>query len=389
MDAIDKETWLAKLVAFDTTSCHSNLPLIECVGNWLKSLQIPFTLTFDPTKTKANLFASLPASDGSFHGGLVLSGHTDVVPVTHQKWDSNPFCAVKRDGRIYGRGTCDMKGFLACVLSLLPEFQKSFRKHPLHLAFSYDEEVGCLGVPLLIENFQQKGIQPAACIVGEPTEMVPVIAHKGINSFKCCIRGHAVHSSLTSQGCNAIEYGAKFICWLKNFAEQLKEKGAKDDLYDVPYTTLTSTMVSGGIAINTIPPSVELLFEFRNLPHDNPDLISQAIKNYVFQSLIPEMRKETEHASVEIVPLNCIPAFQTSKDIARDGGRIKKVSYATEAGFFQKANIPTIICGPGSILEAHKANEFVSIEQLDQCEQFLRMVCGLSQNLSEFEILKI
>jgi acetylornithine deacetylase len=378
METLDKEAWLARLVAFDTTSCNSNLPLIECVGNWLDHLQIPFTLTYDPTKTKANLFASLSASDGSLNGGLILSGHTDVVPVTGQEWDSNPFCAVKKDDRIYGRGTCDMKGFLAVVLALIPELQAHSRKHPVHLAFSYDEEVGCLGAPLLIANLQRKGIQPTACIVGEPTGMVPVIAHKGINSFRCRIHGHAAHSSLTPQGCNALEYGAKLICWLRSFAEQLKEKGVKDDLYDVPYTTLTSTMVSGGIAMNTIPSFLEFLFEFRNLPHDNPTQISQSIQAYVSESLIPEMQKESVDASVEIEPINCIPAFQASKDIelleiAGEGERTKKVSYATEAGLFQKAGIPTIVCGPGHITEAHKANEFVSIEQLNECEKFLRM----------------
>lgn len=379
MNKMDKEEWLTTLVAFDTTSCNSNLPLIECVGNWLDHLRIPITLTYDPTKTKANLFASLPASDGSLDGGLILSGHTDVVPVSGQVWDSNPFCAMKRDNRIYGRGTCDMKGFLAVVLALIPELQTNSRKHPVHLAFSYDEEVGCLGVPLLIADLQRKGIKPAACIVGEPTEMVPVFGHKGINSFKCRIHGHAAHSSLTPKGCNAVEYGAKFICWLRGFAEQLREKGSKDDLYDVPYTTLTNTMVSGGIAMNTIPSLLEFLFEFRNLPQDNPDHISQAIKDYVREHLIPEMQKESADVAVEIEPINCIPAFETSEDIelienSVESDRVKKVSYATEAGFFQKAGIQTIVCGPGSIMEAHKENEFVSLGQLEECEKFLRKI---------------
>lgn len=249
----------------------------------------------------------------------------------------------------------------------------------MHLAFSYDEEVGCLGAPLLIADFQRKGIQPTACIVGEPTGMMPVVAHKGINIFRCRLHGHAVHSSLPPKGCNAIEYGAQLICWLRNFAEQLKEKGFKDDLYDVPYTTLTSTMVSGGIAMNTIPPSIEFLFEFRNLPHDSPAQISQAIKDYVSEYLIPEMQKESVDASVEIEPINCIPAFQTSEDaelieIIGKRDNIKKVSYATEAGLFQKAGIPTIVCGPGHIRDAHKANEFVSLEQLDECEKLLRLI---------------
>ncbi len=376
---MDKEIWLAKLVAYDTTSCNSNLPLIEYVGNWLESLKIPTALTYDPTGTKANLFATLPASDGSLEGGLILSGHTDVVPVSGQAWDSNPFCTTKKNQRIYGRGTCDMKGFLAVVLALIPEFQSTPLKQPVHVAFSYDEEVGCLGVPLLIADLQQKGIHPAACIVGEPTEMVPVVAHKGINSFKCRVHGHAVHSSLTPKGCNAIEYGAKLICWLREFADQLKVKGSQDILYDVPYTTLATTMASGGIAMNTIPSFLEFLFEFRNLPQDNPHLIAQAIKEYVSGHLIREMQKDSTDASVEIELINSIPAFQASDDeiwseIIGKKDNPKKVSYATEAGLFQQAGIPTIVCGPGSIVEAHKANEFVSLEQLDTCEKFLRMV---------------
>lgn len=379
MKKMDKEEWLSRLIAFDTTSCNTNLPLIECVGNWLDQLQIAVSLTYDSTKAKANLFATLPASDGSLNGGLILSGHTDVVPVTGQAWDSDPFCAVKRDNRIYGRGACDMKGFLAVVLSLIPEIQSNTLKYPVHIAFSYDEEVGCLGVPLLIADLQKKGIQPTACIVGEPTEMVPVVAHKGINSFKCRLHGLAAHSSLPPKGCNAIEYGAQLICWLRELAKQFKEKGFKDDLYDVPYTTLTSTMVSGGIAINTIPSSLEFLFEFRNLPQDNPAQISQTIRNYINEYLIPKMQTESIEASVEIEPISCIPAFQTSGDVElmellgnRDS--MKKVSYATEAGLFQKARIPTIVCGPGRIMEAHKANEFVSLEQLEECEKFLRKV---------------
>lgn len=269
-----------------------------------------------------------------------------------------------------------MKGFIAVVLSLVPELQSKPRQHPVHLAFSYDEEVGCLGVPLLIADLQQKGIRPSACIVGEPSGMVPVVAHKGINSFKCRVHGNSAHSSLTTKGCNAIEHGAKLIYWLRNYAEKLKDTGSKDDQYDVPFTTLTSNMISGGIALNTIPSYLEFLFEFRNLPKDDPHQISQAITHYVNSTLIPEMRKEFSSASIEIDPLNAIPAFETSEKIdwLDRGAETKKVSYATEAGFFQSAGIPTIVCGPGSITEAHRANEFVTMEQLDKCENFLRNI---------------
>ncbi len=367
MDTIE---WLTKLVAFDTTSCNSNLPLIEYVADWLGIHKIPVQLTYDKTGTKANLFASI----GSSTGGVVLSGHTDVVPVTGQVWDSDPFTATIRNDRIYGRGTCDMKGFLAVVLALVPEFKAQNR--PVHLAFSYDEEVGCLGAPLLIEDFLKKGIRPSSCIVGEPTDMVPVIAHKGINSFRCKVHGQSAHSSLPNKGCNAIEHGAKLITWLKGLSDHFKEKGFKDGMYDVPYTTLNSTLVSGGIAINTIPPFLELLFEFRNLPQDDPSEIAKTIQSYIDQSLLPEMQKESHSAKVEFEPINAVPAFQSSNDI-QDA---KKVSYATEAGLFQTAGIPTVVCGPGSIKEAHKENEFVSLEQLKACENYLRRVISLDDH---------
>lgn len=370
---MNSEEWLTKLIAFDTTSRHSNLPLIHCIGNWLEQRGIAVRLTYDSSGKKANLFASLPSQD---KGGLLLSGHTDVVPVDGQAWEGDPFCATLKNGRIYGRGACDMKGFIAVVLSLIPEFQE--RGHPIHLAFSYDEEVGCLGAPLLIADFQQQGIQPAACIVGEPTEMVPVVAHKGINCFRCRVHGHAAHSSLTPKGCNAIEHAAKLICWLRNYAGKLKE--VQDPLYDVPFTTLTSTMISGGIAVNTIPAFLEFLFEFRNLPEADPEQIYRQINAYAQEHLLPEMRKESPDASIEIESVGKIPAFQTSEEagIARAAHKaaketaFRKVSYATEAGLFQQAGIPTIVCGPGSIHEAHKPNEFVTLEQLAKCEEFLR-----------------
>lgn len=372
---MDKEAWLSTLIAFDTTSCHSNLALIDYVANWLEHLRIPVTLTYDASKAKANLFATLPSSDGSLSGGVILSGHTDVVPVSGQIWESDPFVASRRDNRIYGRGACDMKGFLAVALALIPDLQAQTRQNAVHLAFSYDEEVGCLGVPLLIEDFKNHGIQPAACIVGEPTEMVPVVAHKGINSFRCRIHGHSVHSSLAPKGCNAIEHGAELICWLRSLAEKLKT--SQDQQFDVPYTTLTNTMISGGIAMNTIPSDLEFVFEFRNLPIDKPEQILSAINNYIEKYLLPKMHRESASAAIQIEPLNSIPAFQTADrfEMIREAGeKTSKVSYATEAGFFQQAGIPTFVCGPGSISEAHKPNEFVSIDQLNKCEKFLRKV---------------
>lgn len=383
---MNKEEWLSKLIAFDTTSCHSNLPLIDALANWFEDLKIPFILTFNEDRSKANLFATLPGRDHAPHGGLILSGHTDVVPVKGQHWDTDPFKATQKEGRIYGRGASDMKGFLAVVLALIPEYQKMELKRPLHFAFSYDEEVGCLGAPLLIADIQKQGIQPAGCIVGEPTEMVPVVAHKGINSFRCSLHGHAMHSSLPPKGCNAIEHGAKLIVWLKALADKLKKEGPADERFDLPYTSLATTMISGGIAINTIPEFLEFCFEFRNLPEVDPRTIYQEFETYALKHLLPEMQKESKTAAIAIKPLNQIPAFQASEEAwitqicrkASQEEKIVKVSYATEAGQFQSAGIPTIICGPGRIQDAHKANEYVEVEQLAKCEQFLREVIGLS-----------
>lgn len=367
--------WLTKLISFDTTSHRSNLPLIEYVGNWLEHLGIAPILSYDKTGRKANLFATL---GHSLDGGLLLSGHTDVVPVEGQAWDSDPFCAKVVGDRVYGRGACDMKGFIAVVLSLIPEFQRI--DSSLHLAFSYDEEVGCLGAPLLIADFQNRGIQPGSCIVGEPTEMVPVVAHKGINCFRCRVHGHAAHSSLTPKGCNAIEHAAKMICWLRDFADRFR--GLQDPLFDVPFTTLTSNMIKGGIAVNTIPSFSEFLFEFRNLPDMDPSEIQARIRTYVEEHLVPQMRAEFGDAFVEMELLSKVPAFQASEEAAitraaREAAEewgVRKVSYATEAGLFQQSGIPTIVCGPGSIREAHRPNEYVTLEQLAKCEKFLRKI---------------
>lgn len=383
---MNTEEWLTKLISFDTTSCRSNLPLIDFMANWFDDLGISFSLTFNEEKTKANLLATLPAEDQSLTDGLILSGHTDVVPVTGQQWDTCPFTAVVKNGRIYGRGSCDMKGFLAVALSLIPEYQRMRLKRPLHFAFSYDEEVGCLGVPFLIADLQKQGFQPAACIVGEPTEMAPVVAHKGIHSFKCVIRGQAAHSSLTPKGCNSIEHGTKLIGWLKSFGEKLKKEGLTDELFDVPFTSLATTMISGGVAMNTIPEHLEFTFEYRNLPEEDPLKIYQTIEAYAFEELLQEMQKESKNASIEIKQLNRIHAFQaleeawitqTSRKVTQEKN-VLKVSYATEAGYFQKAGISTIICGPGSIHDAHTPNESISLEQLEKCKRFLLdVVCSL------------
>ena len=374
--------WLTQLVAFDTTSRNSNLQLIAAIQKWLSQHQITHRLTLDDRKQKANLFATIPAHDGNTHGGLILSGHTDVVPVDNQRWDSHPFEATVKNGRVYGRGTCDMKGFIAVVLALLPEFVKLKLNHPIHLAFSYDEEVGCLGAPSMIEDFIAAKIKPKACIVGEPTDMRAVVGHKGIQLFRCRIHGHATHSSLTHQGCNAIEYAAKLICHIRKIADEYRQNGPFENTFDIPYTTVTTNMINGGIANNIVPANCEFFFEFRHLPQIKPQQIIAKIQDYVKQQLLPEMQKEISTVNIEIDNLGAIPSFESSDNAAitqlvhalSDDKSIHRVAYATEAGLFQAADIPTIVCGPGNIEQAHRANEYVEVTQLEKCKSFLQNI---------------
>lgn len=379
---MDTLAWLSRLVAFDTTSRNSNLDLINTVQEWFAQHHIISRLIYDPDQPKANLFATLPARDGSTKGGIILSGHTDVVPVDGQEWDTNPFELVVKGDKAYGRGTCDMKGFIAVTLALLPEFLQMKLAHPVHFAFSYDEEIGCRGAPLMIEDLLEEGVQAQACIVGEPSDMRPVIAHKGIQGFRCRVHGRAAHSSLTPQGCNAIEHAARLICYIRDLADQMSKEGPFDKDFDVPYTSISTNMIHGGIAHNIIPESCEFAFEFRHLPQVKPSSIRDKIDEYAQKELLPNMQREYADAAIEIDAVAMAPSFEsmTESDIvklAREVSGVKdivKVAYATEAGQFQNADIPTIVCGPGSIEQAHRPNEFVKLEQLKKCEGFLRKI---------------
>jgi acetylornithine deacetylase len=382
---MNARAWLDTLVGFDTTSRNSNLELIETVRDALRAQGVSAWLAHNPEKTKANLFATLPAADGSEQGGIVLSGHTDVVPVDGQDWQSDPFTVVERDGNLYGRGTCDMKGFIATSLALVPEFLAMPRKKPLHLAFSYDEEVGCVGAPYMLADLHERGIRPEGCVVGEPTGMKVVVAHKGINLFTCKVHGKAAHSSLTPQGCNAIEYAARLICRIRDLADTYKADGPFDEFYDVPFSTITTNRISGGIAVNTIPEACEFQYEFRNLPSLLPDVIQSRIESYVQAELLPRMRAEYDGARIDIVPGASAPGLEASeqaaitalvRELSRDQDK-RKVAYATEAGLFQGMGIATVVCGPGHIKHAHSPDEFVALDQLAQCEKFLRQL-GLS-----------
>ena len=391
----DSIEWLKRLIGFDTVSRHSNLALIEEVQGYCESLGLSPVLTFNEDRSKANLFVTVLAGKDSEQevtsGGIVLSGHTDVVPVEGQDWDSNPFEAVIRGDKLYGRGACDMKGFIASALSLLPKAvalskQGSLTK-PLHLALSFDEEVGCLGAPLMLEELKQRGIRPDYCIVGEPSSMKMVIAHKGISVFRCSVHGKSAHSSLTHQGVNAISYAAKLIGFIDELAGQLVESDQVDPLFDVPYSTLSIGTIQGGTATNIVPNLCEFTFDYRNLPTMGTADILPAIKQKIGE-LNQQMQQVDVNTGIEIEQLESVPAMTDSESEALQqliAGLVNssarhKVAYATEGGQFTNAGIPTVICGPGSIEQAHKANEFVELDQMAECDVFLDKLLGSLQD---------
>lgn len=370
--------WVSRLIGFDTTSRNSNLPLIEVVTDHARGLGLDPVVIPNAAGTKANLLLTVPAADGSRAGGVVLSGHTDVVPVDGQPWSSDPFAAEIRDGRLYGRGSCDMKGFVGTVLAKLPEFVATDLREPIHIALSYDEEVGCAGVGSLVEHMVRTGIAPRACIVGEPTTMEVVRGHKAITLLRVSLHGVASHSSLTPNGVNAVEYAAELVRFARAIADQFRVDGPYDEAYEVPFTTASVNQIAGGIAVNTVPADCTLSLEFRSI-----GAVDVAATVDLFRAEIARietaMKAENPAASVELEIVASAPGLDTPRsagvvDAAAGWGGIPsntKVTYATEAGLFQAAGIPTVVCGPGDMTQGHAPDEFIALEQLALCEVFL------------------
>ena len=390
-DSID---WLTRLIAFDTVSRHSNLALIDDVKAYCEQLGLTVDLTFNDTKNKANLFVTVPAGKDAdeVNHGLVLSGHTDVVPVDGQDWTSEPFTATIRGDKIFGRGACDMKGFIACALTLLPQAVKLSNagqlRRPLHLALSFDEEVGCLGAPLLLADLKARGITPDYCIVGEPTNMTMVVAHKGIAVYRCRVHGKSAHSSLTAQGVNAISYASRLIGYVDELAQEISHRSDNDGLFDVPYSTLSVGTIQGGTATNIVPNLCEFTFDYRNLPHMTQDDILAPIAAKVAE-LSTQMQARAADTGIELLQEESVPAMTDNDSaelqaliIALTGDDTRhKVAYATEGGQFTNSGIPTIICGPGSIEQAHKADEYVALSEMVRCDEFLQKLlnsCAIS-----------
>jgi len=367
---------IERLVAFDTTSAKSNLALIDFAAEVLGALGARIRLTHDDRGGKANLFATLGPPD---RPGVVLSGHTDVVPADGRDWASDPFRVAQRDGRLYGRGTADMKGFLAACLALAPEFAARRLAAPVHFAFSYDEETGCIGVRRLIADLGALPVKPRLCIVGEPTGMQVIVGHKGKKSVRCAVHGKECHSALNHLGVNAVEIAAEIIAHLRRMQRRIREIGPFDAGFDPPYSTIHTGIVKGGTALNIVPRECAFEFELRNLPTHDPEAMMAEIRSFA-QSLAPEMLAVDPAAGIMFDEHNTTCGLLTGDDdeAARlacqlsGGNGTGKVAYTTEAGLFSAAGIPTVVCGPGHIEQAHKPDEFLEIGQLTACEGFLR-----------------
>lgn len=377
--------WLKTLVAFDTTSRESNLQLIECVRDYLAGFDVSCELIYNEPRSKANLFATIGPADVP---GIVLSGHTDVVPVDGQPWSVPPFELTEREGKLYGRGAADMKGYIACVLALVPSLVKASLRRPVHIALSYDEEVGCLGVRSLLKVLEQRPVKPMLCIIGEPTELKPVLGHKGKLAMRCDIHGEACHSAYAPLGVNAIEYAAELIGELGRIGHRLKAPEHHDARFDPPFSTVQTGVISGGKALNIVPADCRFDFEIRALPSYDPSDVAQQLKAYAEQHVLPRMRAVSEQSEIRFSELSAYPGLATEAHseaaeliAALCGSRaFGTVAFGTEGGLFDAAGIPTVVCGPGSMDQGHKPDEFISVEQLNGCDALLqRLLLSISQ----------
>jgi acetylornithine deacetylase len=365
---------LDSLIAFPTVSRDSNLDLIEFVRSFLMARGISSELFMDARGRKANLFASIGPQD---RGGIMLSGHTDVVPVDGQDWHTDPFRLTERGGALYGRGSADMKGFIACALAAADRATRRTLRAPLHLALSYDEEIGCVGVRSMIDAMAQWRVRPRLCIVGEPTMLRAAVSHKGKTALQAVCAGHAVHSSLAPHGVNAIYLATDLVARIRALQQRIEASDKRDLDFDVPYTTLHVGIIRGGVALNIVPDHCELEIEIRNMPDEEPATLFDAIRSEA------NALTRSARGSIELSMINDYPSLATPPDaevvrLVSDatGERERiKVGFGSEAGLFStQLAIPSVVCGPGSINDAHRADEFVTLEQLQRCDAMLDSV---------------
>ena len=375
---------IKRLIGFDTTSSKSNLELIDWVESYLLNYGIRSRLTFSTDRTKANLFATVGTADS---GGIILAGHTDTVPVIGQNWIRPPFEATTEAGRVYGRGTADMKSFIAVCLAMVPEIIRIPQKRPIHLALTFDEETTMLGAKTLVADLRDQGLRPFACLIGEPTELKAIIGHKGRRALRCCVRGQSAHSSIPTAGVNSIEYASRIIAHLESMAQRHLRHEHRHYGYDVPYSTIVTTQIGGGISSNTVPPECSFSFEFRHLPWTDPDKLEAEVRAFATQ-LTEVMPSNTSECSITFETESVSPAFGTTSSgeglplgtsrlldlMGKRGAPLGHMAFATEASWFEAAGISTVVCGPGSIDQAHKPDEFIELSQIAQCEQLLKQL---------------
>ncbi len=372
----DTEHFLEKLVSFPTVSRDSNLEMIQYMASYLGEMGIEPALTFNEERTKANLYAVF-GPEGP--GGVLLSGHTDVVPTDGQHWTVDPFKLTRKNNCFYGRGTTDMKGFIASVLAMIPGAQARHLKYPVHLAFSYDEEIGCVGVRRMIEMLQAADQPPGFCIIGEPTSLEVAIAHKGKTAAVCRCRGVEAHSAMATHGLNSIYLATEMIHGIREIQSEIQATGERDEMYGVPYTTVHVGTIQGGTALNIIPQCCEFRFEIRNLASDDPVGIMARIRDLA-NAVTAQYSTRFPQAKIEIEIFNEYPPLNTAADdevvtfvrkLAQTD-RFIKVDFGTEGGLFQtRLGLPTVVCGPGSMEQGHKPDEFIEQSQLAYCDAFL------------------
>ncbi|WP_434718306.1 acetylornithine deacetylase [Paraburkholderia sp. A1BS-2L] len=379
MSEMTSRDLLESLIGFATVSRDSNLKLIEFIRDYLAQLHIECELFYNAERTKANLFATIGPRD---RGGIVLSGHTDVVPVDGQAWNVDPFRLSEQDGRLYGRGTADMKGYLASALAAVPLFLESELKIPVHLAFSYDEEVGCLGVRPMLAELEKRPHKPLLCLIGEPTELKPVLGHKGKLAMRCQVKGAACHSAYAPYGVNAIQHAARLINRLEEIGERLARPEHHDERFDPPYSTVQTGVIKGGRALNIVPAECEFDFEVRALPGFDASQVADDLQAYAQTELLPKMRAVKSDTEIRFELLSSYPGLATPPDseAARilsmlSGSReFGTVAYGSEGGLFNFAGIPAVVCGPGSMDQGHKPDEYLTVEQLHGCDSMMKRV---------------
>ncbi len=377
---------LADLIKFQTVSGTSNLKLIEYCEKKLNESGATSFKTFHKSGLQANLFSTINGKEKLNSEGIILSGHTDVVPASSNEWSSDPYIAQEKDNKVYGRGSCDMKGFIACTLVMAPLFAKQKLKKPIHFSYTYDEETSCLGAPVLLKELKKRNVNYSVCIIGEPTDMKAIHAHKGYNEYKTYFTGLAGHASDPVHGVNAIEYAIRYANKLMELREELKKRKSKDSVFTPPYSTLQIGKISGGLSTNVIADQCIVDWEVRPITPEDGKFISQNIESYAKETLLPEMRKVYPKANIkketvgETIGFNKVEksdAVDLVCNLTGDNSR-GAISFGTEAGLFQELGISTVVCGPGSIKQAHTIDEYVTFDQLKLC---LKMLVNLRDRL--------